>query len=207
MELTEAVRRRRMVRRYDATRPIPREILEPLVRLGVRGPSAGFSQGVEFLVLATPGDLDRYWTATTSPDVTEDSWLAGMRTAQALILCLSDKSAYLERYAQPDKGWADRAEDRWPIPYWDVDAGMGAMLVLLGAVDEGLGACFFGVPGTRHDAVRSAFGLPDRLRMVGVVSLGYPALDEHPAGSGTTRLRRPVRETVHFGRHGGRWVD
>jgi hypothetical protein len=30
------------------------------------------------------------------------------------------------------------------MPYWDIDAGMACMLMLLKAVDEGLGGWFFG---------------------------------------------------------------
>ena len=83
-----------------------------------------------------------------------------MRRAPLLIVPLSNKSAYLDRYAEPDKGWTDRDESRWPVPYWDVDAGMAALLMLLTAVDEGLGACFFGVPPDRLAAFREAFGVP-----------------------------------------------
>jgi len=46
-----------------------------------------------------------------------------------LIVPMSDKSAYLDRYAEPDKGWTDRDESRWPVPYWDVDAGMASLYV------------------------------------------------------------------------------
>ena len=60
------------------------------------------------------------------------------------ILPLSNKSACLDRYAEPDKGWVDRSEANWPAPYWDIDTGMAAMLILLTAVDAGLGALFFG---------------------------------------------------------------
>ena len=76
-----------------------------------------------------------------------------MRRAPLLIVPLSNKAAYLDRYAEPDKGWTDRDEARWPVPYWDVDAGMASLLMLLTAVDEGLGACFFGVPPERVAAL------------------------------------------------------
>ena len=81
-----------------------------------------------------------------------------MRRAPLLIVPMSDKQAYLDRYAEPDKGWTDRDEARWPVPYWDVDAGMASLLVLLTAVDEGLGACFFGVPADKVAGLRAAFG-------------------------------------------------
>ena len=76
-----------------------------------------------------------------------------MRTAPVVIVPLAHKDAYLDRYAEPDKGWTDRDEARWPVPYWHVDTGMAALLILQTAVDEGLGACFFGIPGEHVDAL------------------------------------------------------
>jgi nitroreductase len=111
---------------------------------------------------------------------------------------MSDKAAYLDRYAEPDKGWTDRDESRWPVPYWDVDAGMAALLVLLTAVDEGLGACFFGIPPERVADFRDAFGVPEAYRPVGCVSVGYPGDDDRRSPS-LRRGRRPVEEVVHRG--------
>ena len=34
---------------------------------------------------------------------------------------------------------------RWPVPYRYIDTGFTALLTLLAAVDEGLGAVFFGI--------------------------------------------------------------
>ena len=51
-----------------------------------------------------------------------------MMTAPVLVVPFSHKDAYLDRYAEPDKGWTDRDEARWPVPYWWVDAGMAALL-------------------------------------------------------------------------------
>ncbi len=200
MELADVVRRRRMVRAYDTERPVPRDALRRMLDAAVRAPSAGFSQGWDFVVLTEPGDRDRFWTATTDPSEPADSWLAGMRTAPALVLCLSDPNRYLDRYAEPDKGWTDRDVARWPVPYWDVDTGMAALLVLLTAVDEGLGGCFFGVPPPRQPAVLEAFGAPADRRVVGVCSLGYAATDRRSPS--LRRGRRPVDEVAHDGRFG-----
>ena len=41
--------------------------------------------------------------------------------------------------AAADKGWTDRDESRWPVPYWYIDTGFTALLILLAVVDEGLG--------------------------------------------------------------------
>jgi nitroreductase len=112
----------------------------------------------------------------------------------------TSREAYLDRYAEPDKGWSDRDPERWSAPYWFVDAGMAAMAALLAAVDSGLGACFFGVPADRADAVRAAFGVPADQLSVGVLSLGHPAADAAPGGSAVRRARRPPTEVVHRGR-------
>ncbi len=184
---------RRMVRHYDAERPVAAEVLDAALDAAVRAPSAGFTQAVSFLVL-TGADRDDYWAVTTDPG-DQDRWLAGLRTAPVLILVWTDEQAYLDRYARSDKGWTDRDPARWSAPYWWVDAGMGVMALLLAAVDEGLGACFFGVPPDRGAAVRARFAVPTNQQSVGVVSLGHPA-----AESSRRRRRRPRNELVHVGR-------
>ena len=197
MEFSDVVARRRMVRDYDPDRGVPAEVRERLLAHAIRAPSAGFSQGWAFLVLETPEERDRFWTATTDGG-TPDGWLTRMRRAPLLIVPLSDKSAYLDRYAEPDKGWTDRDETRWPVPYWDVDAGMASLLMLLTAVDEGLGACFFGVPPHRLGSFRTAFGVPEAFRPVGCVSVGYPGAADRRSPS-LRRGRRGVEEVVHRG--------
>jgi nitroreductase len=198
MEFADVVRRRRMVRDYDPDRPVPADVRERLLEHAIRAPSAGFSQGWAFLVLDSAEDRDRFWAATTG-DGAPDGWLTRMRRAPLLVVPMSDKAAYLERYAEPDKGWTDRDESRWPVPYWDVDTGMAALLMLLTAVDEGLGACFFGIPPERIAGFREAFGVPAGFRPVGCVSVGYPGDDDRRSPS-LRRGRRPVDEVVHRGR-------
>lgn len=197
VELAEAVRRRRMVRAYRPDVPVPHEVLHRLLDHALRAPSAGFSQGRDFVVLTTAADRQRFWVATADPETPADAWLTGMRTAPALVLCLSDPQRYRDRYAEPDKARPDRDPAGWPVPYWDVDTGMAAMSILLTAVDEGLGACFFGVPGPRHDAVLTAFGVPPDRRIVGVISLGLPATDRRSPS--LRRGRRPFADVVHDG--------
>jgi len=194
-----------MVRAYDPDRPVDRAALSRLFDAATRAPSAGFSQGWDFVVLTRPDDRRRFWDcARPDPAVTPDSWLTGLATAPALILCLSDPGTYLDRYAEPDKGYTDRDPARWTIPYWDVDTGMAALLALLTAVDEGLAACFFGVPNGRHDAVREAFDVPAGRRIVGVVSVGHPAPDRRSPS--LRRGRRPVVDVAHDGRFGVPWT-
>ena len=205
MEFSEVVRRRRMVRRFDPDHPVPPAALEQVLYAAQRAPSAGFSQGWDFVVLADARSRGAFWRASRDPalpaDAPPDGWWAGVSAAPVLVLCLSDPDTYLDRYAEPDKGWEDRDPARWPVPYWDVDTGMAAMLMLLAAVDQGLGALFFGVPPTRHADVRQAHGIPENRRIVGVVALGHEL--RRTEGSSRTRPRRAPAEVVHWGQFGG----
>jgi nitroreductase len=202
MEFDEVVRRRRMVRTYDPDRPVPTEIVDKIVKHGLRAPSAGFSQGWGFLVLTQEKDRDRYWSVTTSGEaepVWRGDWLTRIRTAPVLIVCLANKSVYLDRYAQADKGWTDRSESHWPVPYWDIDTGFAALLMHLTAVDEGLGSCFFGIPVATLQSFKDEFGVPDEFNPIGTLSVGYRVPDDKRSPS-LKRGHRPVDEVVHHGR-------
>ena len=128
-------------------------------------------------------------------------WLAGMRRAPLLVVAHSNRAAYLDRYAEPDKGWTDRDPGRWPAPYWDIDAGFASLLILLTAVDEGLGACFFGIPPERVAGYREAFGVPPDFSPIGAITVGYPAPDRRSPS--LKRGLRPPDQVIHRGHWSG----
>jgi nitroreductase len=197
MEFQEVIRRRRMVRNYDPTRPVPTEIRDRLLANALRAPSAGFSQGWAFLVLESAAERHRFWAATSDSLDDPDPWLRDMQNAPLLIVPLSHKQAYLDRYAEADKRRTDPGEQRWTAPYWDIDTGFAALLMLLTVVDEQLGACFFGVPPVRLPGFRAAFGVPGEYTPIGCISVGYRAPDRRSPS--LRRGRRPVEDVVHFG--------
>jgi nitroreductase len=197
MEFADVVRKRRMVRNYDPDRPVPDEALGRLLDYAIRAPSAGFSQGWGFLVLTEPAERTAFWQATTD-DGRADSWLTGMRTAPAIVVIHSCKKIYLDRYAERDKGWTDRDENRWPVPYWDIDAGFASLMMMLGAVDSGLATCFFGIPPEKTATYRGAFDVPIEYDPIGVLTIGYPAPDRKSPS--LKRGRRGVDQVVHRGR-------
>ena len=197
MEFQEVVRRRKMVRSF-LDRPLPEGALDRILANAQRAPSAGFSQGWAFVVLEGPEQTARFWNA-----ISDDEWRAGGRAAgltraPAIVLPLSHKQAYLDRYRESDKAYAGmQDESAWPIPYWDVDTGFAALLMLLTATDLGLGALFFGIP--RHErALMKALGVPDGYRPVGAVAVGWPA-DEDPPSPSLERGWRPTDDVVHRG--------
>jgi nitroreductase len=196
MEFQDVVRKRKMVRSFE-DRAIPREVVERIVANVQKAPSAGFSQGWGFLVLEGKDQTRRYWDALWPAERrTEWGW-PDFFNAPLLIVCLSNKTAYLRRYAEPDKGWTDMDEKRWPVPYWDIDTGMAALLALLTAVDAGLGAVFFGV--FDQAKLREAFGIPEHYTAVGVVAVGFAKPGDRPSPS-LKRGHRPAVEVVHRGR-------
>lgn len=204
MEFQDVVDRRRMIRNYADT-PVDPALVERALRNATHAPSAGFSQGWGFLMLDTPETVRQWWEATVDPAAlaAPDDWLTGMMRAPVVIVPCSSKAAYLERYAQSDKGWADQDESRWPVPYWHVDAGMASLLILQTAVDAGLGACFFGIPVDKLTSVRTAFGIDPAFDPIGVITLGHRVPDTGNAGSPTRRKRKDHADVVHRGRWNG----
>jgi nitroreductase len=188
-----------MVRNYEPDRPVPAEVRERLLANARRAPSAGFTQGWAFLVLESPEERARFWAATAESGE-PDPWSTGMQRAPLLVVPLSHRQAYLDRYAEPDKGWTEKDEADWPVPYWHIDTGFAALLMLLTAVDEELGACFFGLPVDRIAEFRVAFGVPEEYLPIGVVSVGYPAPDRRSPS--LRRGHRPGEDVVHRGRWG-----
>jgi nitroreductase len=197
MELSEAVRRRRMTRNFSEA-SLDRTVVDGLLAEALAAPSAGNTQGREFVVLDSPAQTGRYWLATTDAD-----WRArsrrfqGLSRAPVVVLPFSDPDAYVRRYAEPDKARPDGDEVEWVVPYWHVDASFAVMSLLLGAVDRGVGAAFLG-NFRGEGALKEALGVPARMRWLGAVLLGHPALPDPPSPS-ATRPRRTMDESVHRG--------
>ena len=139
MELTEAVRRRRMTRNFSGRsarrrRRRPADGGRPPGAVGREHPGAGVRRPrgdrpdlavlgrhhrprpggrVRAVCRACPGH--RWWC---SPSPTPTPTLA--------------------RYREPDKARADgRSEVEWVVPYWFVDAAFSVMTLLLGATERG----------------------------------------------------------------------
>ncbi len=194
MEFQDTVRKPRMVRNFLPT-PIPRDVVERILANAQRGPSSGYTQGFEFLVFDGPENTSRFWEKVTNPTA------EGARSAPLILVPLANSKAYVKRYLEPDKVDVGRkSEEDWPAPYWYIDTAFASMLVLLTAVDSGLGAFYFSIgPTSAHvSPFRRAFGIPEEYYPIGVIAIGYPA-PSAPSGS-AHRDRRPRSEVMHFGK-------
>lgn len=194
MEFREVVRRRRMVRHYT-DEPLSDEVVERVLTHALRAPSAGFSQGWAFLVLTEPADRARFWPFVP----TRAQATPTMQLAPLVVVPLAHERAYRERYAQPDKAATDLADKQWAAPYWFVDTGMAALMMLLTAVDEGLGACLFGIQPEHQPGFRAEFGVPEDYHPVGGITVGHRSPEHPPQDARVDQRRRGLDDVVHRG--------
>jgi len=184
--------------------PIPGESLDNILEAARRAPSAGFTQGVDWLVLSSQPDVDRFFEAATEESFRSDPGpMAVLLHAGAALVPVADPEAYVRRYAEPDKAASPLAGHEaaaWDVAYWTVDAAFAVMSVLLAAEDEGLGALFFWLHRGPEPLV-NAFGIPPGREVIGAVAIGLlPEGPRRPSGSPTRRQRRPFDDQVHFDR-------
>lgn len=187
-----------MVRDFS-TQPVAPATVIGLVDLARRAPSAGNTQALDVLVLATEKARAQYWDLTLpEPRRATFRW-PGLVAAPLLLLVVVDPEAYVARYGEPDKVATGLGvgTEAWPVPYWWVDAGAAAEHILLGAVDAGLGACLFG-PFDHEAAIADAFGVPPGRRIVATIALGHRAEATERPGRSAKRDRRSVESMVHF---------
>lgn len=178
--------------------PVDPGLLERLVELASRAPSAGKTQGWHLVVLHDD-ETDLFWRHAFPAERRDGFRWPGLFEAPVIALPFADPDAYVERYREPDKartGLGAGAES-WPTPYWTVDASMALMTLLLAAEDAGLGALLFAV-FHGEAAVRRELGVPDGLQLLGAVALGWPA-GTVPGGVSAARSRRRPEEIVHRG--------
>ena len=186
--------------RSFSVEPVPATLLETIVDLAARAPSAGKTQGWHLIAL-TGERTAAFWDVTLPADRRQGFRWPGLLRAPLILLPFADPAAYVARYAEPDKARTGlgASEEAWPTPYWTVDASMSVMTLLLAAEDAGLGALFFGV--FRDEAtLTSTLDVPEHLKLLGAIALGWPdgprAADP---GLSASRPRRRAEEIIHHG--------
>jgi nitroreductase len=180
-----------MTRSY-LDRPVAAGVVERVLAAGLRAPSAGFTQGIDLVVLEGRDETARYWDAALPADARARLPWPGLLAAPVLVVVVASEDAYRDRYAEPDKvpGGGPAA------PWWYVDGGFVALLLQLAAQDAGLGALFF--EAHRPEVLKRALAIPGGAVLVGTVAFGHPAPDR-PSSSVRTRRRRPWGDVVHRG--------
>ena len=182
MELNEAIRKRRSVRKYTDYRVTDEEIREVLEAARL-APSWANTQVWEFIVVRDP-DLIRAVAATYSE-------LNPARkcsdNASALIVACAKKGV---------SGCKGGGEDVTKYSNWYMfDLGLAVQNLCLKAHELGLGTVIVGY--LDHDKCKALLALPDEYEAVAVLPIGRPAVagKEGPP-------RRALREFVHGDRFG-----
>ncbi|MBI3751498.1 MAG: nitroreductase family protein [Chloroflexi bacterium] len=173
MTVWEAIRTRRMVRRFDTTRPLEPVHLERILDAGRHAGSSKNLQRWDFVVIEDRELLGRL--AGVGPYA---GHLAGATVAVALVT-------------------PDPMADGQPMSVmWDLGLAAGNMMLV--AWELGIGSC----PATVYDQAlaRSLLGYPADHHCEYLLSFGYPAdpadLTRPPKAGG----RRSLAEVVHRGR-------
>lgn len=173
-EFADVVRKRRMVRNFTAE-PVSPDVLQRIIATAQRAPSAGFSQGVVFVTVTNPETRRAIGRIGGEEHYVEGGFDPFISGAPVQVVICTNEQLYHDRYNERDKTDDDGNEIPWPIPYWHTDAGCSLMLLLLAAVDEGLGSAFIGVPDPKD--LQELLGIPTDYLPIGVVMIGHAAPD------------------------------
>jgi coenzyme F420-0:L-glutamate ligase/coenzyme F420-1:gamma-L-glutamate ligase len=194
--LQDVIFSRRSIRRYDTTRPIPRDVLTHLINAGIWAPSAHNRQPWRFAIIESPEQrrhlaqrmgerLQQDLTADNVPQdvINKDVQRSYERITSApaiILLCLSmvDMDSYPdERRTGHEKTMAVQS------------VAMAAQNILLTAHEAGLGTCWMCAPLFCADVVKSALSLPEDWQPQGMITLGYPAQER-------SKERKPLDDVL-----------
>jgi nitroreductase len=193
MEFATVMRKRRMVRNFQ-DQPIDSSVLERILDLARRAPSAGYTQGQSFVVVQDESTRQAIATLAHEEEYVHDGFNAFISRAPVLIVPCTSEAAYHRRYQEADKILDDGSEIIWPVPFWYMDIGASIMALLLAVTDEGLGAAFIGI----HDllALQRLLKIPQKVTPMGAIAVGYPATDKHSPS--LKRGRKHLEDVVHW---------
>jgi len=166
----DVVRRRAMIRAYKSD-PVPDAIIQQLLKYAVRAPSGGHLQPWEFVVVKDPEVRARLAKAAMGH--------SAVTTAPVIIATCADIQRAGSEYGTRGSFVSL------------IDTAFASLLILLGAVEQGVGACF--VASYDAEEVAKLFALPPQVRPVGLITIGYPA--EAPRRPPTKRI--PLKKLVH----------
>jgi nitroreductase len=169
MRIPEAIRERRSVRRFTE-REVSEEEAELLVEAACLAPSAGNLQPWEFVVVRDPEIKRR---------------LVGAAHGQRFISTAPVVFVVCAVPGRSASGYGRRGRELYCLQ----DTAAAVQNLMLTARANGLGSCWVGAFDERRAG--AALGLPDGVRPVAIVPVGYPA--ESPS----RRPRRPLGRVLH----------
>jgi nitroreductase len=182
MDLMEAIRGRRSIRKYRPD-PVPEEALQTVMEAVRWAPSWNNTQCWEAIVVKEPKIKSEL--ATTLPR--GNPALSSMTDAP-LVLILCGKKRISGHY----KGQPSTDKGDWLM----FDTGLAMQNLCLTAHALGLGTVIVG--NFEHQKVGEILGVPQSVEVVAMTPLGYPASE------GSAPRRKEVSEFVHYEKYSGR---
>ena len=195
VNFADIVRSRRMSRSFS-DQSVDTAVITSCIDLASRAPSAGKSQGWHVLLLENES-TQRYWDVALPAERREGFAFPLLLRAPVIVLSMCDPTAYLERYSEADKMSTGLGEglDKWPAPYWTIDASFATMTFLLALEDAKLGALFFA--HSNEAGLRQEFSIPDHIEILGTIAIGHESEGPKREGRSAQRIRRNVESVIH----------
>lgn len=154
MEVFEAIKKRRSIRRFDPKKEVTEEQVEKLLEAARWAPSAGNLQSWFFVVVRDQGVKEELVEAALGQDFIAE--------APIVIVSCADLKRSSSRYG-----------NRGSTLYAIQDATIATQNLWLAATEMGLGGAWIGA--FDEDKVSQILDLPSRLRPIVILPIGYPA--------------------------------
>lgn len=170
MDVLDAIKGRRSIRAFQ-NREISQEIVDKLIDAARWAPSAGNIQPWEFIVVRNPEIKRGLAEAALGQYFIEEAPVV-------IVVCANE-----ERSAS---GYGMRGRTLYCLQ----DTAAAIQNIHLAAYAMGLGTCWVGA--FRENEARKVLNIPEGVRPVAMIPVGYPAESPSP------RSRRPVKQIVHY---------
>lgn len=167
MEVFEAIKKRRSIRRFDSSRQISEEQIEKLLEAARWAPSAGNLQSWFFVVVKDQETKEKLVEAAWGQDFIAE--------VPVVIVSCADLKRSASRYG-------DRGETLYAIQ----DTTIASQNICLTATEMGLGTVWVGA--FAEEEVSRILELPENLHPIAILPIGYPAESPPPPP------RRPIKE-------------
>lgn len=158
----EIIRERRSIRRYEADKKVPREIVEQLIAAAIEAPSWKNQQTSRYYVVMSSEMREKLKACLWSQNQIT------VKDAPVLIVTTFVKGIVgFEKDGTP----SNELGDGWGI----YDLGLHNALLLLKATDLGLDSIVLGLRDA--EAIRALLNIPNEETMVSVIGIGYRCQD------------------------------
>jgi nitroreductase len=171
MDIFEAIRNRRSIRKYDDAKQVPKELIEKVVDAARWAPSAGNHQPIEVVVVSDQKKREKMAEISGYARYLKYSPIA-------LVVCINLKRS--------EHMYGELGREH----YSPQDASAAIENMMLAATALGLGTCWNSL--FEKDMVKEMLNLPEDVKPFAILPLGYPLKIPEPPS------RRPLEEVLHW---------